>query len=134
MGRLVRFGVSLEEKLLKKFDRDIRNKKYPTRSKAIADLINESFVKEKWKKGGIVAGAIILVYNHHKRELVDRLTDIQHDYHHLVISTQHIHLDRDNCLEIVAVKGKAKDIEILANKLKGTKGVKHSSIAITSEK
>ncbi|PIU18664.1 MAG: nickel-responsive transcriptional regulator NikR [Elusimicrobia bacterium CG08_land_8_20_14_0_20_44_26] len=132
MSKLVRFGVSLEKELLVKFDRDISQKDYPTRSKAIGDLIRESFVKKEWIGGSEVAGAITLVYNHHRRELVNKLTDIQHDFGAFIISSQHVHLDHDNCLEIVVVKGKPKDVEKLAQKLKATKGVKHSSLTMTT--
>lgn len=132
MTKLVRFGVSLEEELLNKFDIDIKKKNYPTRSKAISDLIRESLVKNEWVKGKEVAGVITLVYNHNKRELVNKLTDVQHNYHHIIISSQHIHLDHDNCLEIVIVKGKSRDVEQLAYKLKSTKGVKHGSLTATT--
>jgi CopG family nickel-responsive transcriptional regulator len=132
MGEIVRFGVSIDKEILDKFDEFIKIENYPTRSKAIGDLIRESLIKREWLKGGEVAGAITLVYNHHKREIVDKLTDIQHDFHKIIISTLHIHLDYDNCLEIVAVRGKVKDIEKLSNLLKSTKGVKHSSMVITT--
>lgn len=128
MGKLTRFSVSLEEELLSKFDRYIREKNYPTRSKAIEDLIRESLIKKEWVTGKMVTGTIVLVYNHHKRELVSKLINVQHDFHKLIISSQHIHLDEDNCLEIVGVKGRPKEIEELANKLKATKGVKHGSL------
>ena len=128
MKELVRFGVSIEKELLTEFDRDIKEKDYPTRSKAVGDLIRESLIKKEWTEGKEVVGAITLVYNHHKRELVNKLTDIQHDYHNLVVSSQHIHLDYDNCLEIVVAKGKAKEVEKLGQKLKATKGVKHGSL------
>lgn len=134
MGEIVRFGVSIEKKLLDKFDEYIKLENYPTRSKAICDLIRESLIKKEWLKDGEVAGVITLVYNHHKREIVDKLTDIQHDFNNIVISTLHIHLDHDNCLEIVAVKGKVNEIEKLSNLLKVTKGVKHSSIITTTGK
>ena len=132
MSELVRFGVSIEKNLIAKFDKHIKEKNYPTRSKAIGDLIRESLIKKEWIKGKEVVGAITLVYNHHRRELVNKLTDIQHDFHRLIISSQHIHLDPDNCLEIVAVKGKPKEIEKLANKLRSTKGVKHSSLTMAT--
>ncbi|HCJ66612.1 MAG TPA: nickel-responsive transcriptional regulator NikR [Elusimicrobia bacterium] len=132
MSKLVRFGVSLEKELLKHFDVDIREKKYPNRSEAIRDLIRESLVKEEWVKGGEVAGAITLVYNHHRRELVNKLTDIQHDYHQLIISVQHIHLDEDNCLEIVVVKGKVNAVRKLADRLRATKGVKHTALTMST--
>lgn len=132
MSKLVRFGVSLESELLKQFDADIQKKKYPNRSEAIRDLIRESLVKKEWVKGGEIAGAVTLVYNHHRRELVNKLTDIQHDYHQLVISVQHIHLDKDNCLEIVVVKGKVNKVRKLADRLGATKGVKHTALTMTT--
>ena len=134
MSELVRFGVSLGKELLKKFDKNVKEKDYPTRSKAIEDLIRESLLKSEWVKGSKgIAGAVTLVYDHHKRELVTKLMDIEHDYHHLIISSQHVHLDHNNCLEIVAVKGKPKDVQGLANKLKATKGVKHGYLTVASE-
>ena len=115
-----------------KFDSLIGEKRYPNRSEAIRDLIRENLVKREWVKGEKVAGVIALVYDHHKRELVNTLTDIQHHYHSLIISTQHIHLDEDNCLEVVVVRGKPKEVESLADRLKATKGVKHSSLIMTT--
>ncbi|MEW6555963.1 MAG: nickel-responsive transcriptional regulator NikR [Elusimicrobiota bacterium] len=132
MGRLFRFGVSLDSELLKKFDELINSRNYTNRSKAIADLIRKEFVTEQWRKGGEIAGAITLVYDHHKRELVNKLTDIQHDFQEIVISTQHIHLDHDNCLEIIAVKGRAAEVEKLANTLKSIKGVKHGTLSVST--
>ncbi|PIV64318.1 MAG: nickel-responsive transcriptional regulator NikR [bacterium (Candidatus Ratteibacteria) CG01_land_8_20_14_3_00_40_19] len=132
MKEIVRFGVSLEKELLHKFDSLIGEKRYPNRSEAIRDLIRENLVKREWVKGEKVAGVIALVYDHHKRELVNTLTDIQHHYHSLIISTQHIHLDEDNCLEVVVVRGKPKEVESLADRLKATKGVKHSSLIMTT--
>jgi len=132
MAGLIRFGVSLEKELLDKFDKLLKGKNYPNRSEAIRDLIRESLIKREWMEGKGIAGAITLVYDHRKRELINRLTDIQHNYHHMIISTQHIHLDHDNCLEIVVVKGKPKDAEKLSNALKSTKGVKHGALTIAS--
>jgi len=132
MADLVRFGVSLDKKLLAKFDKHIKEKSYPTRSKAIGDLIRENLIKKEWIEGKEVVGAVTLVYNHHKRELVNRLTDVQHDFHQLIISSQHVHLDEDNCVEIVVVKGKPKDVEKLAYRLKSAKGVKHGSLTMAT--
>jgi len=127
MEKVKRFGVSIENSLLEKFDTHIESKNYKNRSEAIRDLIREKLVEEEWsKKDEEVAGAIILVYDHHKRELVDKLIDVQHDYSDLIISSQHIHLDHDNCLEIIVVKGRIRKIQQLESKLKSTKGVKHS--------
>lgn len=132
MLRLVRFGVSMEKQLLEGFDKLIREKNYSNRSEAIRDLIRESLVKEEWVGDKEVAGIIILIYDHHRQEIVNTLTDIQHDFHKLIISTQHIHLDHDNCLEIVVVKGKPKEVKNLAYQLKSTKGVKHSSLSMAT--
>lgn len=132
MSNLIRFGVSLEKKLLEKFDSFIKGKKYTNRSEAIRDLIRESLVKEEWQQNKEVTGALVLVYNHHKRELVNWLMDIQHDYHNNIFSTQHLHLDHDNCLEIIAIKGQSKQIEELFSRLKSLKGVKYANFAIAT--
>jgi len=132
MSEIVRFGVSLEKELLGKFDRLIKEKKYPNRSEAIRDLIRENLVKREWVEGKEVAGAITLVFDHHKRDLVNILTDIQHDFHQLIISSQHIHLDHDNCLEIIVVRGKPIEVRELADKLRATKGVKYGSLSIAT--
>jgi len=132
MAKLIRFGVSMEESLIKKFDAYIGNKNYSNRSEAIRDMIRKNLVENEWISDGEVACGIVMVYDHHKRELVNKLLDIQHDYSKIIISTQHVHLDHDNCLEIVAVKGNVKDVEILGNRLSSMKGVKHCSIAKTT--
>ena len=132
MSNLVRFGVSLDKELLQKFDERIKQKKYTNRSEAIRDLIRDDLVKKEWQEGKEVTGSITLVYNHHKRELTNLLIDIQHDYHDTVLSTQHIHLDEDNCLEIVVVKGKPREIEALYGKLKAAKGVKQGEFSMTT--
>ncbi|MCF6157717.1 MAG: nickel-responsive transcriptional regulator NikR [wastewater metagenome] len=132
MSDLVRFGISLEKELLERFDRHIKGKKYTNRSEAIRDLIRDDLVKREWLEDKEVTGSITLVYNHHKRELTNFLIDIQHDYHTIILSTQHIHLDEDNCLEIIVIKGKPQEIEGLYSKLKSAKGVKHGGLAMTT--
>jgi CopG family nickel-responsive transcriptional regulator len=132
MSELVRFSVSIEKELLERFDRHTDKDGYPTRSKAITDLVRDSLVKHEWKEGKEVAAAIIIVYDHHKRDLSNRLTHIQHEYHEMVISSQHIHLDHDNCLEIIVVKGGPKEVIELSNRLKATKGVKFGSLSAAS--
>ncbi|HOK40823.1 MAG TPA: nickel-responsive transcriptional regulator NikR [bacterium] len=133
MEKLKRFGVSIEKELLLKFDKYIQDKNYTNRSEAIRDLIRKEFVFEQWKEDNSeVAGAITIIYDHHKRELVNRLLDIQHNYQECIIATQHIHLDHHNCLEIIAVKGSPKKLEELANKLRVEKGVKHSTLNMTT--
>lgn len=106
MSKLVRFGVSLEEKLLKKFDILIKGKNYSNHSEAFRDLIRQELVTKERDIDAEIAGAITLIYDHHHGELLNKVTDIQHDSQKVIISTQHVHLDHDNCLEIVAVRGK----------------------------
>lgn len=132
MTELIRFGISLEKDLSKKFDKCIKRKGYSNRSEAIRDLIRQDLVDQAWQEGKEIAGAITLIYDHHKRELMNKITDIQHDYHHVIMSSQHIHLDHDNCLEIVAVKGDPQEVEKLANKLKVVKGVKHGTLSMSA--
>ena len=132
MTNLFRFGISLDKKLLDEFDTLIKKKRYSNRSEAFRDLIRQELVNEEWQKGDEVVGAITLVYNHHKRELINKLTDIQHEFQEAIISTQHIHLDHDNCLEIIATKGKPANIKNLADTLKSVKGVKHGTLSMSS--
>ncbi|MFC1667705.1 nickel-responsive transcriptional regulator NikR [Candidatus Omnitrophota bacterium] len=132
MTDLSRIGISLEKALLVKFDQLMKEKSYANRSEAFRDLIRQELIKKEWQQGKEIAGAIILIYNHHKRELLNKITDIQHDFQKLIISTQHVHLDHDNCLEIVAVKGNPKEVQKLTNTLKSIKGIKHGTLSMSS--
>jgi len=128
---LKRFGVSLEENLLEALDNFVIDKKFPNRSQAIRFLVNKNLVELKWEGNKVVAGTIVLVYDHHKRELQNKSMDIQHDFHHLILSVQHVHLDHHNCLETVIVKGKASELVDLANQLKSLKGIRHGELVMT---
>lgn len=128
MGNLIRFGVSIEKSLVSGFDALIQKRKCGNRSEAIRDLIRRELVEQEWADDRVVAGAITLIYDHHKRDLLGRLTSIQHDFQGLIVATQHIHLDHSNCLEMIAAKGKAADIKALADILRSTKGVKHLAL------
>ena len=132
MAGLFRFGVSLDKSLLDKFDRYIRERNYSNRSEAFRDLIRQELIKKEWNEGDDVAGAITLIYDHHRRDLLNKINDLQHDFQKVIISTQHIHLDHDNCLEIVAVRGKPTDVIRLADMLKSIKGVKHGTLNMSS--
>jgi CopG family nickel-responsive transcriptional regulator len=132
MDLLIRFGISLPKGLSEKFDRLIAAKGYTNRSEAIRDLIRAELVQKEWHDNKEVAGAIILIYDHHQRELLDKITDIQHDHQTMIISTQHVHLDHHHCLEIVAVKGRAAQAQQLADKLKAVKGIKHAALTFSS--
>jgi CopG family nickel-responsive transcriptional regulator len=132
MSGLFRFGVSLDKALLDKFDRYIRERNYSNRSEAFRDLIRQELVKKEWQEGDDVAGAITLIYDHHRKDLLNKITDLQHDFQSIIISTQHIHLDHDNCLEIVAVRGRPQEVIKLADTLKSIKGVKHCTLSMSS--
>jgi len=133
MSGLIRFGVSLEQRLLTQFDGLLQKKGYGSRSEAIRDLIREDLVKDEWERqDGEAAGAIVLIYDHHHRQLLEKITDIQHDRQGLIISTQHVHLDHHNCLEIIAVKGRAREIKNLADSLRALKGVKHGALSLST--
>jgi CopG family transcriptional regulator, nickel-responsive regulator len=131
MAEIVRFGVSLENALLQQFDRLIKEQRYTNRSEAIRDLIRQELLKKEWTEDQEVAGAITYIYDHHQRDLLNRIIDVQHDFHEVIKSTQHIHLDHHNCLEIVAVKGNSTLISNLSNTLKALKGVRHGSLSIS---
>jgi len=132
MSKIIRFGVSLEQGLLEKFDQRRKSKKYTNRSEAIRDLIREDLVKAEWGDDKEIVGTITLIYDHHKRELVNKLMDIQHDFGKIIISAQHIHLDNNNCLEIIAVEGSPKEAQKLADNLKSVKGVKHGTLSMST--
>lgn len=128
---VVRFGVSLEEDLLKALDKYTEENLYKNRSQAIRHLVSNNLVKEKWQKDDLVAGSITLVFDHHKRELSGILTDIQHRYHDVILSSLHFHLERDLCMEIIAVKGKASTLSELADHLITVKGIEHGQLTMT---
>lgn len=132
MSGLIRFGVSLEKELSDRFDGHIRKKNYTNRSEAIRDLIRQELITEEWRGGKDVAGALTMIYDHHRRELVNKLLDIQHDYGDIIVAAQHIHIDHNNCLEIVAVKGASKRVQSLADRLRSTKGVNHCTLSMTA--
>ncbi len=133
MEELSRFGVSIPKELLKAFDEYIERKHYANRSEAIRDLIRQKLVEEEWKESKEeVVGVITYIYEHHKRELVDKLIEIQHIHYNKIITTQHIHIDHDRCLEAILVKGKANEIKELADKIQAQKGVLHLNLALTT--
>ena len=129
MESTIRFGVSMEFELLEKFDKLIAEKGYTNRSEAIRDLIRDCLVKQEWEEGKESVGVITLVYEH---ELVDVLTELQHRYHNLIISTTHVHLDEHNCLEVVIAKGKGRQIGEIAGKLRSIKRVKYGRLVMAT--
>lgn len=131
--KVKRFGVSIEDEILTELDRLVEKNQFPNRSQAIRYLIKKYSIENEWEDNSEVAGAIVLVYDHHKKELQTKSTDVQHDFHHLILSVQHVHLDHHNCLETIAVKGKAKELTKLANSLIAIKGVKHGELVMTAK-
>ena len=131
MSALKRFGVSIEEKLLKRFD-SINEGSYDNRSEAIRDLIRNKIIEEEnTQKNENVVGTITLVYDHHRRGLSDKLNKIQHDYHCLFKSNLHLHLNRDFCLEVIVVEGLHNKLKNVSSKLIALKGVKHGKLTVT---
>ncbi len=129
---LKRFTISLDEKLLDKFDDAIRQQKYENRSEAIRDLIRSSFVEEEWQADKDVVGVISMVYDHHQPNLQEKVTEIQHDYHHQIVSATHIHMDHHNCLEVVIVKGHAGSVRELTDRLRSLRGVRNCNLAMST--
>ncbi len=122
---LKRFGVSLEQNLLVQFDELLLSQGYSNRSEAIRDLIRDALIKKEWLEEDVeTAGVVIIVYNHHMHELSKKVTHIQHKDFAKVVSTLHVHLDEHNCLEVILLKGKAKEIKLLSNTLISTRGIK----------
>ena len=135
MGGLVRFGVSIDAQLLKQFDDLISRRRYVNRSEAIRDLLREKLADLHLKRGTTRAvGAITIIYNHDLRELLRRITDLQHDYAGLIRSSVHVHLDRDDCLEVIVVSGPIDKIVEFSDSLIGTKGVRHGKLSLTVPK
>ncbi len=133
MSSLVRFGVSINKGLLVQFDKIIEEKGYSNRSEAIRDLIRNQMVELEWEKEEEeVAGTVTLIYDHHVRGLSELLLEVQHGFHDLILSTMHLHLDHHNCLEVLAVKGAAREVRRIAERLISVKGVKHGRLSITT--
>lgn len=128
---IVRFSVSLEQELLETLDDYVSENRFSNRSQAIRHLINSSSVAKKWQCNNIVAGSITLVFDHHKRDLLKKLTDLQHDYHDAILSSLHFHMEKDMCMEIIAVKGKASTLTELADKLIAVKGIQHGKLTMS---
>jgi CopG family nickel-responsive transcriptional regulator len=129
---LARFAISIDRKLIDRFDRSLVEKGYTNRSEAVRDLIRDSLVEGEWESDKEVVGTITLVYNHHTRELPDTLNDIQHDSFNSIISNLHVHLDQHNCLEVMVVRGKSSVVKKIADRLIGTKGVVHGKLTMAT--
>ncbi|MGQ8335752.1 nickel-responsive transcriptional regulator NikR [Sunxiuqinia sp. A32] len=128
---VTRFGVSLDEELLKALDEYVQENAFSNRSQAIRFLVEKNLVEKKWQCDNIVAGAITLVYNFHKKEIRSRLMDLQNEYQEVVLSSQFYHINQENCLEIVAVKGPSFKLTELSDKLIAVKGIQHGKLIMS---
>jgi CopG family nickel-responsive transcriptional regulator len=128
---VTRFGVSLETELLEALDNYVKENNFPNRSQAIRQLIERNLVEKKWQCNHQVAGAIMLVYNHNKRDLSRKITDIQHHYTKEILAIQHFHLSPETTMEIVAVRGQSYRLTELSDKLISLKGIRHGKLVMT---
>jgi len=132
MSSLIRTGISLEKDLLERFDRIIEQKGYGNRSEAIRDLVRDHFVEEDVASNKVIVATLTLVYDHHQPKLSEQLINAQHDYKGKVLATTHVHLDHQNCLEVIILKGRGTDVKKFADYLLCLKGVKHGKLVLTN--
>jgi len=132
MSKVARVTISVEEPLLEQFESYVSHNGYPTRSEAMKGLMRKALIEQEWQKGTDVAGAISIVYDHHKGGILKKLVDAQHDFGSLIVCTQHVHLDHHNCMEVLVVRGRATEIRKLLTHLKSVKGIKHSSLMMAT--
>jgi len=132
MPDLVRVSLAIEEPLLKKLETMRKAERYTNRSEFIRDMIRDKLVQQQWERDQDVVGTVTLVYNHHHRQLSEKLTHLQHHHHDMVLATTHVHLNKDMCVEVIVVKGQAGQIQKVAGLLRQQKGVLHSAISLSS--
>lgn len=130
---LERIGVAIDGDLLDKFDKLLSRRGYKNRSEAFRDLVRAELVAESATQPNTpVVGTVTLLYDHHVRLLSEKLTDLQHEFHHEILSTLHVHLDHHNCLEVIVVQGTSAQVQKVADLLIATKGVKHGKLVVTA--
>jgi CopG family transcriptional regulator, nickel-responsive regulator len=132
VGGLARIGVSLESDLLLQFDDFISQKGYNNRSEAIRDLIRDQLVGVQIDQNRVVVGTLTIVYDHHRPNLTEKLVEAQHQLGGKVLSAMHVHLDHHNCLEVVVIKGRSREIRDFANGILSLRGVNHGQLVVTS--
>ncbi len=131
MNNIKRFGVSLEKEIFEELNSLVSRHGFPNRSQALRFLIRNHLVEDAWKNNKKVAGCIVLIYDHHKKDVVNKSLDIQHDLGQLILSSQHVHLDHQNCIEVISLKGQARQLNKLADRLLSLKGIKHGKLVMT---
>jgi len=133
LSDIIRFGVSIEQDLLENYDRLIAERGYATRSEALRDLIREALIQQKieMKPETQALGSLTLVYDHHASNLLQEMTQIQHNFHELILSVMHLHVNHNDCLEVIALRGIVAEIVALANGLLSLKGIKNGKLFLT---
>lgn len=133
MPTLERFGVSMEDDLLARFDELIAARGYPSRSEALRDLVRQALVRDAWADPAAeVVGTLTVVYEHHEHDLSGTLAELQHAHHHAIICSTHVHLDAHNCLEVIVLRGPSAQVRAIADALLSTRGVKHGQLVCTT--
>ena len=133
MSDIVRFSVSVEDDLLEKFDRFCHEEQFATRSEAVRQLIRDTLTRRAWvSQSQEAAGTLTLVYDHHRAQLRDKLLQLQHDNKAYVVATLHVHLEHDLCLEVIALRGPAGQLQKIASKLRGLKGIRKGELVMAS--
>ena len=134
MGKLVRFGVAMDEDLLVKFDELVaRRGQVTNRSEAVRDLVRDALVESQWEESDEeIVGTVTMVFDHHAYNLSDKLDDLQHAHFRNIIVATHVHLDAHNCLEVLIIRGSNKEVRLIADELLGTRGVKHGKLVTTT--
>ncbi|MFA7691451.1 MAG: nickel-responsive transcriptional regulator NikR [Candidatus Hydrogenedentes bacterium] len=132
MRKLMRVSFTIEESLYQEMEKLVQEGNYANRSEWIRDLVRERLVKDSWKNNEEAVGTITLVYEHERRDLSGRLTQLQHSHHHAILATTHVHLTHDLCVEMVMARGRAQIIESLADEMRCQKGVLHVSVSMST--
>jgi CopG family nickel-responsive transcriptional regulator len=133
MGKTIRFGVSLDSDLLEKFDQLCEERCYQTRSEAIRDLIRNTLVQKEWEdQGKELVGTLTLVFDHHRSDLAQKMTEIQHEALDVIVTSLHMHLDHHNCMEVIILRGPGSRVRDIGQRLISTKGVKHGKLNLST--
>ena len=132
MSKVTRISISIEEDVIQRFDRLSEKRGFPTRSEAIKHLVRSAFVEDEWQSGDIVAAVVTIIYDHHKTSILQRIVETQHDFGDIVLCSQHAHLDHDNCMENIIIRGDVEKVRKLHQDLSAIKGMKHALISMTT--
>jgi CopG family nickel-responsive transcriptional regulator len=132
MPDLTRLSFSIESSLEEKLETMVQRSGYRNRSEFIRDMIRDRLVAEEWRGDTEAVGTITLVFDHHARGVNEKLTDLQHHRHNMILATTHVHLDRKLCAEVIICRGRPKEIRMIANELRQQKGVLHGTLSMSS--